>query len=237
MDGIAGIGGRIAAIESGIAELRTGAGVATATTWPAGAAGGVLGMSTLAGPSSSAGGTTTGTTTGTAAGSFASVLADQVARSTTGATTGAATTTAPGGPLPAVAGFTAEQVGNAAAIVAAGRALGLSVRDQTIGVMTAMGESSLRNVDHGDAAGPDSIGLFQQRDNGAWGTLADRTDPTRSATAFFRALQGVAGRDAMAPTLVAHAVQRNADPQHYASRWADAVRVVGALTGAATTGA
>ncbi|MBX9245954.1 hypothetical protein ICW40_14185 [Actinotalea ferrariae] len=158
---------------------------------------------TTAGPSSSA--------------AFAATLADEVHRS---------------GALPDVPGFTAEQVGNAAAVAEAGRGMGLSLRDQAIGVMTAIGESSLRVLDHGDTAGPDSRGLFQQRDNGAWGTLAQRMDPTASAQSFFRALQRVEGRDAMAPTAVAHAVQRNADPDHYARYWDDAVRLVSRLTGA-----
>ena len=43
----------------------------------------------------------------------------------------------------------------------------LSLRDQAIGVMTAMGEYSLQVLEYGDAAGPDSRGLFQQRANGA----------------------------------------------------------------------
>ena len=110
--------------------------------------------------------------------------------------------------------------------------MGLSLRDQTIGVMTAMGESSLEVLDHGDTVGPDSRGLFQQRDNGAWGTLAQRMDPAASATSFFTALLRVGGRDAMAPTQVAHTVQRNADPQHYAKHWDNAVAVVSRLTGA-----
>ena len=131
-----------------------------------------------------------------------------------------------------VAGYSGAQVDNARAILAAGQRLGLSLRDQTIGVMTAMGESSLRVLEYGDKAGPDSRGLFQQRDNGAWGTLAQRMDPTASATSFFTALQRVGGRDAMAPTQVAHKVQRNADPQHYAKYWDDAVALVSRLTGA-----
>ncbi len=156
---------------------------------------------------------------------FAAALASEVAQQ--------APVAAPAeGALPDVPGFTSEQVGNARAVVAAGAAMGLSLRDQALGVMTAMGESSLRVVDHGDAAGPDSRGLFQQRDNGAWGTYAERMDPTASATSFFRALTRVTGRDGMAPTLVAHAVQRNADPQHYARYWDRAVALVGRLTGA-----
>lgn len=85
-------------------------------------------------------------------------------------------------PSTPIAGYEHEQLVNAAHIMQAGEALGLSARDQTIGVMTAMGESSLRVLDHGDAAGPDSRGLFQQRDNGAWGSYEDRMDPFISAT-------------------------------------------------------
>jgi hypothetical protein len=159
--------------------------------------------------------TSSATTSGTA--SFASVLAAEVA-GTSSAATGA---------------VSAEQLTNAASIIRAGQAMGLSVRDQTIGVMTALGESSLTVVDHGDVAGPDSRGLFQQRDNGAWGSLADRMDPTTSATSFFTALATVPGRDAMTPTAVAHAVQRNADPNHYAKYWDTAVSIVARVSAGA----
>ncbi|MGX5653736.1 hypothetical protein ACWKWC_03075 [Geodermatophilus nigrescens] len=134
----------------------------------------------------------------------------------------------PGGP---VAGWGPEQLANAAAIVNAGADLGLDTCAQVIGVMTAMGESSLRVLDRGDAAGPDSRGLFQQRDNGAWGSYADRMDPTTSATNFFRALQEVPGWRSLEPTIAAHRTQRNADPYHYERWWDDAVEVVSALAG------
>ncbi|RYV51160.1 hypothetical protein [Pengzhenrongella frigida] len=179
---------------------------------------------TLAALSATAPVATAPATTGAAssgAGTFSAVLATEVA--------GQAGAAAP----VAVGSYRPEQVANAAAIVRAGRAMGLSVRDQTIGVMTALGESSLTVADHGDVAGPDSRGLFQQRANGAWGSMADRMDPTVSATNFFTALTAVEGRDGMAPTLVAHAVQRNADPQHYAKYWDDAVALVGRLSAVA----
>ena len=133
-----------------------------------------------------------------------------------------------------VAGYSGEQLVNAAHILRAGSDLGLGVRDQTIGVMTAMGESGLRVLDHGDAVGPDSRGLFQQRDNGAWGSYADRMAPYVSATKFFRAMMRVEGRDALAPTLVAHRTQRNADPYHYERYWDAAVAVVEAVSGTST---
>ena len=131
----------------------------------------------------------------------------------------------------AVAGYSGTQLVNAALIVNAGQALGLSVRGQTIGVMTAMGESSLTVIDYGDAAGPDSRGLFQQRDNGAWGSYADRMDPTISATNFFRALLAVPGWETLAPTIAAHRTQRNANPDHYTRYWDPAVAVVNSLAG------
>jgi len=130
-----------------------------------------------------------------------------------------------------VAGYSGEQLANAVLIVNAGAALGLSVQGQTIGVMTAMGESGLRVLDNGDLAGPDSRGLFQQRDNGAWGSYADRMDPTTSATNFFRALQRVPAWETLSPTAAAHAVQRNADPGYYAQFWDAAGQVVAALAG------
>ena len=91
-------------------------------------------------------------------------------------------------PQTTIAGYGHDQLVNAAYVIKAGADQGLSVRDQTIGVATAMGESTLRVIDYGDGAGPDSRGLFQQRDNGAWGTYSDRMDPYISASNFFKVL-------------------------------------------------
>ena len=129
-----------------------------------------------------------------------------------------------------IGAYHGDQITNAASIVAAGRALNLPVRGQVIGVMTAIGESTLHNVDRGDAAGPDSRGLFQQRATG-WGSYADRMNPRIAATNFFRALLAVPKWEQMPPTLAAHAVQRNADPYHYEPFWNDAVAIVSVLDG------
>ncbi|WP_123943588.1 MULTISPECIES: hypothetical protein [unclassified Frondihabitans] len=134
----------------------------------------------------------------------------------------------PAGPI---AGYCQDQLINAAHIINAARALGIGTHTQAVGVMTAMGESSLVNVDHGDAVGPDSRGLFQQRDNGAWGSYTDRMTPFTAATSFFTKLVKVPGWQTMQPTLLAHTVQVNADPQHYASYWPAAVAVVEELSG------
>lgn len=129
----------------------------------------------------------------------------------------------------AVDGYSGDQLANAAAIINAGDAMGVPAQGVVIGVMTAMGESGLRALNYGDAAGPDSRGLFQQR--ASWGTLAQRMDATSSATLFFTHLLAVPGWQNMTPTAAAHAVQRNADPNHYSKFFKPAQDVVGALAG------
>lgn len=129
-----------------------------------------------------------------------------------------------------VDGYTEEQLKNAAAIMTAGKALDLSVKGQMISVMASLGESGLRVLDYGDGPGPDSRGLFQQRDNGAWGSYADRMDPTISATNFIKALQKVEGWERLEPTIAGNRVQRNADPYHYQKYWPEAVELVQALS-------
>lgn len=146
---------------------------------------------------------------------------------------------------PSVAGYGAEQLANACHILAAGRDLGLDERDQTIAVMTAMGESALRNLEYGDwetsgVTNPDgsrttSIGLFQQQDG--WGSREARLDPYTAASMFYRAMTTrVPDRAAVEPTLVAHRTQINDDPLHYERFWDRAVRVVAALNGAPLDG-
>jgi len=133
----------------------------------------------------------------------------------------------PAGPI---AGFCQDRLVNAAAVIEAARALGIGPHTQAVGVMTAIGESSLVNLDHGDAAGPDSRGLFQQRDNGAWGTYEQRMDPYTAASMFYAKLVKVPGWKTMTPTQMAHAVQINSDPDHYAKFWPEAKAVVEGLT-------
>jgi hypothetical protein len=129
----------------------------------------------------------------------------------------------------AIDGYSGDQLVNATAIMNAGAALHVNVQGQTIGVMTAMGESTLKNIDYGDKAGPDSRGLFQQRDT--WGTLAQRMTPATAATFFFQRLLQVPNWQSMSPSAAAHAVQINADPNHYTKYLPAAQAVVQALTG------
>ncbi|MDQ0733512.1 M23 family metallopeptidase [Arthrobacter sp. B1I2] len=141
------------------------------------------------------------------------------------------------GSVPArVGSFSGKQLANAAAIMKAAKDLGLPAAAQILGVQAAIGESTLNVIDYGDAAGPDSRGLFQQRANGAWGSYSDRMDPYISATNFFRALSRVPGWDQLEPSTAIHRVQRNAVENHYAQFRAPAAEVVKALGGEATTG-
>lgn len=107
--------------------------------------------------------------------------------------------------------------------------LGMGRRGATIGEATALVESGdplkmwANNADPAslsyphDAVGSDgsSTGLFQQQNNGAWGTIADRMDPYRSAKMFFNGLKGVQGWETMDPGAAAQAVQRSAFPDKY----------------------
>lgn len=132
-------------------------------------------------------------------------------------------------PRAPIAGYAGVQLTNALLVIRAGQAMGLDDWTVTVGVMTAMGESSLRNVNYGDKAGPDSRGLFQQRANGAWGSYSDRMNPTTAATNFFKALLRVPNYRTLTPTLAAHRTQRNRDPNHYTKYWPAAVSVYQAL--------
>ncbi len=143
------------------------------------------------------------------------------------------TITVPAGPI---AGYCQDRLVNAAYVINAARWFGIGPHTQAIGVMTAMGESGLRNLNHGDAAGADSRGLFQQRANGAWGTLADRMTPSTAAHNFFAALVSIPGWKSLTPTQAAHSVQNNADANFYTTYWSEAVTVVTALTGVTVPG-
>jgi hypothetical protein len=140
----------------------------------------------------------------------------------------AAACTSNGGAAP---GLTAEQTANAAMIVAVAGERGLGSAGAVVGVMTAMTESSLLNIDHGDAAGPDSRGPFQQRDS--WGSVSVRMDPAGAAGLFFDRLEAIAGWQQLAPWMAAQQVQHSAFPDgsNYAAHYQDALAIVAALQG------
>ncbi len=113
---------------------------------------------------------------------------------------------------------------------------GLGERGALIGIMTAITESTLVNVDHGDDSGPSSIGVFQQMTS--WGSLAQRTDPAQSAGLFFDRLVNVPGWQNLEPWAAAQAVQESefSDGSNYESNLGQAQAITTALLVTATPG-
>lgn len=110
-----------------------------------------------------------------------------------------------------------EQTGNAAVIVAESQRRNLPGKAMVVAVATAMQESRLLNLDHGDL---DSLGLFQQRPSQGWGTVAQILDPTYAAGKFYDRLVTVAGWEDMPVWQAAQRVQASAFPMAYA-QWED----------------
>lgn len=129
-----------------------------------------------------------------------------------------------------------EQLQNAQTIIDVGNQLGASQRDITIALMTAMQESGLKNINYGDQAGPDSLGLFQQR--APWGSAQQRMDPAEAARMFFEGghtgepgLFSFSDRGNMSLTQAAQAVQVSAFPDAYAKWQGDAEGILGQKPG------
>ncbi|MFJ6532301.1 hypothetical protein [Microbacterium sp. NPDC091662] len=142
-------------------------------------------------------------------------------------------------PAAGIEGWSGEQLENAATIIRTAEALGFAREGQIIGVMTAMGESSLRNIDYGDwetrgFTNPDgtrttSIGLFQQQE--WWGSVEQRMDPATATTLFFDRLGRLPNWQTMEPSAAIHRVQINTDRDYYSRFQADATAVVDAMSG------
>ncbi|MEW2180361.1 hypothetical protein AB0890_29065 [Streptomyces sp. NPDC005406] len=123
-----------------------------------------------------------------------------------------------------------EQAANAATISAVGTTRGMPERAVTIALATALQESGLRNIEHGDR---DSLGLFQQRPSQGWGTEKQILDPVYSAGKFYEHLAEVPGYSRLPLTVAAQRVQRSGFPQAYAKHEPDAALLAAALTGRA----
>jgi hypothetical protein len=126
--------------------------------------------------------------------------------------------------------FTPEQAVNAATIAAVGTGRGMPERAVTIALATALQESGLRNIEHGDR---DSLGLFQQRPSQGWGTPKEIMDPTYAAGSFYTHLAKVPDYRSLPLTVAAQRVQRSGYPEAYAKHEPDATLLSAALTGRA----
>lgn len=123
-----------------------------------------------------------------------------------------------------------DQAANAATISAVGITRGLPERAVTIALATALQESALRNLDHGDR---DSLGLFQQRPSQGWGTPTQIMDPVYASGKFYEHLAEVPGYSRLPLTVAAQRVQKSGFPQAYAKHEPDATLLATALTGRA----
>ncbi|MDW6060166.1 hypothetical protein SAZ11_21890 [Streptomyces sp. FXJ1.4098] len=124
--------------------------------------------------------------------------------------------------------LTPEQAVNAATIEAVAASRGLPERAVTIALATALQESGLRNIRHGDR---DSLGLFQQRPSQGWGTARQIQDPVYATGRFYDHLVKVPGYSRLPLTVAAQRVQYSGYPQAYAKHETEAVVLTGALTG------
>ncbi|MFD9435872.1 heavy metal transporter [Streptomyces sp. NPDC060002] len=126
--------------------------------------------------------------------------------------------------------FTPEQAVNAATIAAVGTDRSMPERAVAIALATALQESGLRNLTHGDR---DSLGLFQQRPSQGWGTEKQVTDPAYAANIFYEHLAKVRDYTELPLTVAAQRVQRSGYPEAYAKHEPDATVLAAALTGTA----
>jgi hypothetical protein len=126
--------------------------------------------------------------------------------------------------------FTPEQARNAATIAAVGTGRGMPERAVAIALATALQESGLRNIRHGDR---DSLGLFQQRPSQGWGTRKQILEPQYAAAVFYQHLAEVRGYTKLPLTVAAQRVQHSGFPQAYAKHEPDATVLAAALTGTA----
>lgn len=129
-----------------------------------------------------------------------------------------------------------DQASNAALITAVAVRRGLPARAASIALATSMQESKLRNIGHGDQAGPDSRGLFQQRPSQGWGTAAQVMDPYHATNAFYDALVKVSGYQSLAITDAAQQVQHSAYPDAYAQHELMAKAFASSLAGQTAAG-
>ncbi|WKU42615.1 NlpC/P60 family protein [Streptomyces sp. VNUA116] len=114
-----------------------------------------------------------------------------------------------------------KQTENAEIIDRVAKNNGLPGRATLIALMTALQESQLLNLNHGDR---DSVGVFQQRPSTGWGTKEQIMNVEYAAKMFFfggdkgdpPGLTDIKGWESMGYAQAAQAVQRSADGSLYA---------------------
>lgn len=123
-----------------------------------------------------------------------------------------------------VAGYTGDQLVNAAIIMNVATTQGLGQQAQIIGMTAAIAKSGLRNT---ATTGSAELGLFAQSE--PWGSSEQRLDPTQAALLFYAQLQRMANWQTNAPAVVA--VQVTGDgTADFAGALKPATDIVSALT-------
>ncbi|MCY0945629.1 C40 family peptidase [Streptomyces antarcticus] len=129
-----------------------------------------------------------------------------------------------------------NQIPNAKVIVATGIQKRVPARGQVVALATALQESTLINLDHGDR---DSLGLFQQRPSQGWGTREQIMDPVYSSGKFYDGLVKIKDWEQMPVTVAAQKVQASGFPDAYAKHEPLATalqQAIGPTLGAAPAG-
>jgi cell wall-associated NlpC family hydrolase len=144
---------------------------------------------------------------------------DQVAQKVDALLKGKSTTT--GAPVSRLSD-PGVQIPFAQKIVATGIAMRVPEQGQVVALATALQESGLRNLAHGDR---DSLGLFQQRPSQGWGTAEEIRDPVHAAKSFYKALLAVPGWQQLTVAQAAQRVQKSALPDAYA-KWEPLARAL-----------
>lgn len=132
----------------------------------------------------------------------------------------------------------AEQIENAAVIVARGREADLPPDAWVVAVAAALTDSALTNLERGDR-----LGVYRQRPDSGTGDAESITDPEHAADAFYGVADGVRNPgltdiawSSMGLGEAAATVQRSPFPDLYDDHEADARYIVEQLTGVAFPG-
>jgi len=124
-----------------------------------------------------------------------------------------------------VAGYTGDQLVNAAIIMNIATARGLGQTAQIIGVTTAIAESDLHNATATDSTG--KLGLFAQ--GVQWGSAEERLDPAHAALLFYAQLERVSNWQTTTPAAVSTQVT-GAGSTDYTAALKPATEIVSTLT-------
>lgn len=119
---------------------------------------------------------------------------------------------------------TAGQRRITATTVRVAQQMGVPARGWVVAITAGLTESELRNLNYGHSS---SVGVWQLIDS--HGTVAQRMNVAWSARWFFRQLKAVDGWQSMPVGQAAQAVERSAFPGRYASREAEARRLLASV--------